>query len=73
MKPIVDSLDKFRTSFFGRAMTNAAPVICAVMVILLLTIGIKMVNTITTVQNQCVAAQIDAGVQKSNPVQMGCI
>lgn len=73
MKPYVKALDKFRASFFGRALISAAPVVCTVMMILLLTIGIKMVNTVVTEQNRCVAAQVDAGVPKTNPAQMGCI
>ncbi|MNC05806.1 hypothetical protein D3C76_324210 [compost metagenome] len=47
--------------------------IAALAVILLLTAGLKMVNTIATEQNRCVSAQVEAGVPKTNPVKMGCV
>lgn len=73
MKSVVKSWDKFRDSSVGQAVISAAPTICTIAVILLLTCGIKMVNTIVTEQNRCVAAQIEAGVPKTNPKEMGCL
>lgn len=73
MKSVVKSLDDFRDSSVGQAIISSAPTICIIAVILLLTCGIKMVNTIATEQNRCVAAQIEAGVPKTNPKEMGCL
>lgn len=73
MKSVAQSWESFRDSTTGQVLISSAPTICTIAVILLLTCGIKMVNTIVTEQNQCVAAQIAAGVVKTNPKEMGCL